>query len=208
MIAYPVNSQPSSLLARIVLRVVALTALLILLLRTAWVSDDAFITFRVINNFLGGYGLRWNVDDRVQVYTDPLFVLLISFCSWISGNVYLATIVLSLLLTLATFLVITWTASRAEVISALLILCLSKSFVDFSVSGMENPLTDLAVALFLLAWWQRRGAFTLTLIAALSAVNRMDTVLLFLPVLVMTYWLVSFPDVVLLLRPLLRIPVA
>ncbi len=188
MIAYQVKSQGPSARLKLVSKLIAAAALTVLLLRTAWVSDDAFITFRVVNNFLAGYGLRWNVDDRVQVYTDPFFVLLISFCTWISGNVYLATIVLSLLLTLVTFLVITWDTGEIGVIAASLILVLSKGFVDFSVSGMENPLTDLAVALFLLAWWRRREVLTLSLIAALSAVNRMDTLLLFLPALLVLYW--------------------
>jgi hypothetical protein len=30
----------------------------------AWVGDDAAITARVVDNFLHGYGLRWNVTDR------------------------------------------------------------------------------------------------------------------------------------------------
>ena len=35
-----------------------------LLVRSAWVCDDAYITFRVIDNLWNGYGLRWNVVDR------------------------------------------------------------------------------------------------------------------------------------------------
>ena len=38
----------------------------VVLVRTAWVSDDAYITFRTVDNFLAGYGLRWNVGERVQ----------------------------------------------------------------------------------------------------------------------------------------------
>ncbi len=54
------------------------TLLLITLLRTAWVSDDAMITLRTLMNFEHGYGLRFNIDERVQAYTHPLwlFVLL------------------------------------------------------------------------------------------------------------------------------------
>ena len=35
-------------------------------LLNAWVCDDAYITFRTIDNFLHGHGLRWNVAERVQ----------------------------------------------------------------------------------------------------------------------------------------------
>ena len=37
--------------------------------RTAAVTEDAFITFRVIDNALHGYGLVWNAGERVQPYT-------------------------------------------------------------------------------------------------------------------------------------------
>jgi arabinofuranosyltransferase len=55
----------------------ALLALLLLayavvLVRTAWMCDDAFITLRTVDNFVQGYGLVWNVGERVQVYTHPL----------------------------------------------------------------------------------------------------------------------------------------
>ena len=38
---------------------------------TAWVSDDAFITFRVVDNALAGHGLVWNVGERVQAEHQP-----------------------------------------------------------------------------------------------------------------------------------------
>ena len=39
----------------------------IVLVRTAWIGDDAYITFRTIDNFVHGYGLRWNVAEREQL---------------------------------------------------------------------------------------------------------------------------------------------
>ena len=32
----------------------------VVLLRTAWLCDDAYITFRTVDNFINGFGLRWN----------------------------------------------------------------------------------------------------------------------------------------------------
>src|SRR5258706_11724750 len=54
----------------------AWAVLALIILRNAWVSEDAYITFRVIDNFFHGYGLRWNVHERVQAYTHPLWLLL------------------------------------------------------------------------------------------------------------------------------------
>ena len=43
----------------------------LVLLRTGWLSDDAYITFRTIDNFENGHGLTWNVSERVEVFTHP-----------------------------------------------------------------------------------------------------------------------------------------
>ena len=54
----------------------ALVWFLHLVVMRAWVAEDAYITFRVIENAFSGYGLRWNIHERVQVYTHPLWMLL------------------------------------------------------------------------------------------------------------------------------------
>lgn len=43
----------------------------------AWVSDDAFITLRVVDDVLAGRGAVWNVGQRVQVYTHPAWFALL-----------------------------------------------------------------------------------------------------------------------------------
>ena len=35
-------------------------------------SDDAFIAFFTLYNFIQGFGLTWNVSERVQAYSYPL----------------------------------------------------------------------------------------------------------------------------------------
>src|SRR5687768_16592700 len=47
-------------------------------LANAWLGDDAYITFRVVWNFLHGYGLTFNPDERVQAYTHPLWTFVIA----------------------------------------------------------------------------------------------------------------------------------
>ena len=39
-----------------------------------WVDEDAFIDFRVIHNLLAGYGPVFNVGERVEVDSDPLWM--------------------------------------------------------------------------------------------------------------------------------------
>ena len=58
-----------------------------------WVQEDAFIDFRIIDNLLAGHGPVFNVGERVEAYSDPLWLftlaglrLLLPFISleWIS----------------------------------------------------------------------------------------------------------------------------
>ncbi len=166
----------------------AAAVLSVFLLRTAWVSEDSYISFRVLDNFLHGYGLRWNIDDRVQTYTDPLFLAIVTCATWISGNVYLSAIAVSLVLTLAAFFLIMMDSAEIGILTASVALLFSKAYMDFSISGLENPATNLAIAAYLVVYWRKRDPFALSLMAALAATNRMDTVLLFLPSLILVYW--------------------
>ena len=43
-----------------------------------WVQEDAFINFRIIGNFLAGHGPVFNVGERVEAYTDPLWVFVLA----------------------------------------------------------------------------------------------------------------------------------
>ncbi len=76
------------------------------LVRTAWISDDAGITLRTVINFLNGYGPRFNVDERVQGYTHPLWFILLSAVSYLAGNVYYTTFFVSIVVSLLAFWIV------------------------------------------------------------------------------------------------------
>lgn len=48
-----------------------------------WVADDAYIDFRVVANLASGHGPVYNRGERVEVYTDPLWVGLLTLFHWI-----------------------------------------------------------------------------------------------------------------------------
>ncbi len=128
---------------------VILTVAFVELIRTAWISDDAAITLRCVLNFVNGYGATFNIDERVQPYTHPLWFLLISGASALTNNIFASTFVLSIGISLAVFWVlVTRVASTfwAGVLGAS-VLVLSKAYVDFSTSGLENPLSHLLILL-------------------------------------------------------------
>ncbi len=167
---------------------IAVVLFAVVLLRTAWLCDDAFITFRTIDNFQNGYGLNWNVAERVQAFTHPLWMMLLAVGSY-GSDIPLACIALGLLVSLAVVCVFAFGVARsaAEALVGIAALVSSKAFIDYSTSGLENPLSHLFVAWF--AWvyfsqvWNLRTFSFLSLIAGLAALNRMDTILVFLPAL-------------------------
>ena len=161
----------------------------IVLIRTAWLCDDAYITFRVIHNFLHGHGLRYNVAERVQVFTHPLWLCLLAPAHFLTGEAYYSSVFLSMAVSIAAVLALAFGVARstASGLFAITVLVLSRAFVDYSTSGLENPLTHLLLAVFALTYF--RGTFTprrlfwLGLTACLGTTTRMDTLLLYLPAL-------------------------
>lgn len=176
---------------------IALLVMTWLVLSHAWFSDDAYFSFRTIDNFVNGYGLTWNVAERVQAYTHPLWVLLLSPLYALTGEIYLTAIFTSLALTLAVVAIVHFGMGRGgwQGLGAIFLLCLSTAFIDYSSSGLENPLTHLLLAAFLLVYFRQerstRKLFWLSLLAALSAVNRLDTVLFYVPALLYMWWQVE-----------------
>eukprot|EP01041_Mallomonas_annulata_P028412 gene28412-50263_t len=69
-------------------------------------------------------------------------------------------------------------------ITVLAVCITSKAFMDYTSSGLENPLSYLLAGLFLWLWYrplQPYRLFWLVFIGSLAAVNRHDTVILFIP---------------------------
>lgn len=197
-----------------------ITWLLVLLyafvaIKSAWLSDDAYITLRTVSNWLAGFGPVWNVDERVQAYTHPLWMLVLTGAIGVTREYYFTTIVLSLLISLVAFYIIVGRLATdwASGLLAGSVLVLSKAFVDYSTSGLENALTHLLLALFLWVFLRRsvtlRTLFWLSLLTAAAAVNRLDSVLLFAPpllyaaVLLRRQWLRALGVLALGMAPLL-----
>jgi arabinofuranosyltransferase len=166
----------------------------IVILRTAWVCDDAYISFRTVDNFVNGYGLTWNTDERVQGFTNPLWVFLMAAFRMITGELYYTSILVSLALTLGALLLASLKVSRSASGCVLILVTaiFSKAFIDYATSGLENPLSYLLLAAFYFLYLHRRRDrntfFAMTLLTALAGLNRLDTVILYLPALVVAFW--------------------
>src|SRR3954471_17863570 len=77
-----------------------------LVYKDAWVSDDAVITFRYVDNVLHGYGASFNPGDKVQGYTHPLWFLLLTVATVLTADEVYSAIYLGLALTFITAVVL------------------------------------------------------------------------------------------------------
>lgn len=165
----------------------ALAAFTLLFLRTAWVGDDVYITLRTVDNFVNGYGLTWNVAERVQSYTHPLWMFALTLIYLPTRDAYLTALLASFL---ASFLTL-YLLARRQGFAALgiLTLLLSKACMDYSASGLENPLTHLLLALFFIAFIEKESSpFTLAFLASLLALNRQDAILFVIPAIAFLFF--------------------
>ena len=184
------NDEPSSRRRRLAwtLFILVIGIFAWLVIRDAWLCDDAFITLRVVDNFHNGHGLRWNVVERVQVFTHPLWCLTLLVLGGVFDNLPLALLWFSIVVSIAAFALIVPRPGRSS--SGLVLLALmvpaSKAVVQYSTSGLEGPLSFLLLALLVLAcgdlspeWksWDR----WVPVLAAAVVLTRQDLLLIVTP---------------------------
>jgi arabinofuranosyltransferase len=169
-----------------------------LFLANSWVGDDAYITFRGVDNFVHGLGLRWNPAERVQAFTSPLWLLFLSPFYAVTREIFYTSLAVSLALCIAALAVARRAFPRVDqwVLLALLLFS-SKAFIDYTSSGLEYPLLYLFVAAFFVslirldvpgAALSSGAAAGLTALAAVAFVCRIDMTVLFAPALIWLAW--------------------
>lgn len=165
-------------------------AVFAVILANAWITEDTFISLRAAKNLLAGYGPVWNLDYRVQVFTHPLWMALLTLCQGLfPGNTPLAVIWLGIITTLiAVILLLKDVTSRWLILPVVIALVSSKAFIDYATSGLENPLLYILVILFAHEYLGKQRVFWLTLIASLAAITRADAVALLLPAFIPLIW--------------------
>lgn len=127
----------------------------LLILRKAWVSEDAFITLRYVENFLDGLGPVFNAGERVEGYTHPLWFAIVSFFRWLGlsakGSVVLPGLAASFSALYILFFRIRFAGepdSGTQLNLGAVILVGTSSFIDFGTSGLETPLSYLLLIIY------------------------------------------------------------
>ena len=180
--------------------VLILALFVFILLKNAWVAEDAYITFRSVEQFFAGHGIRWNPQERVQVFTSPLWFFVLSLIRAVSTKIFLNAVIAGAMFSIAAVLLTrkmihgiwTWT------FLIVLLLC-SNAFFDYTTSGLENALGYFLIVLFVYYYLQifpaddsshikPRTLIRFSLVFGLISVCRHDLVtLVFLPT-VYVFW--------------------
>jgi len=123
--------------------------------RWQWGYDDAFVSYRYAQNLVEGHGLVFNAGERVEGYSNLLYVVSIAAALLVvpSHDIYFASVALnSVLLALALVLYMAAVARRLDsgrALAAGLFFGLSPLLWYAAWTGMETPLVLL---LFVWVW--------------------------------------------------------
>jgi len=132
----------------ILFAIVIIALMAIHIVQYFFLTDDAFISFRYARHLADGNGLVFNIGERVEGYTNFLWVLILSGLNIFGIPPEIATNVLSILLTFTLLGVVIAFSRRffavdnweLLILIAPFFLALNRSFAVWSTSGLETRL--------------------------------------------------------------------
>ncbi|MBC7265287.1 MAG: hypothetical protein H5T64_13170 [Chloroflexi bacterium] len=157
-----------------------------------WIMEDAFISFRYVRNFVNGYGLVFNVGERVEGYTNFLWVMVLALPAALGVDIvtagHVGGVLFSVLASLMTYVLGRWISPHAPPPLSLVsvgFLATSGSWVVWATSGLETPMYAFLLTVAAYAYLHERGGRSRTLpisglVFALVAMTRPDGTLFWL----------------------------
>lgn len=134
----------------------------IICMNNKFIQDDAYISFRYVENFVNGNGLVFNIGEKVEGYTNLLWVLLLSVFVFMKMSIESVSQILSVIFGIVVLIMTYYLSglfplndeaklskkvkvdSNASVkyfdLIAPLFLVFTSSFIFWSVSGMETTM--------------------------------------------------------------------
>ena len=160
---------------------------LLVLAALAWphTVDDAYISFRYSENFVNGQGLVFNPGERVEGFSNPLWVYLMMAPALLGVDPTLVAKVLGICAAMATALLISRILERHFAVSnavrhpALFVFCGHISVVYYAVCGLETSTYSLLIVVLHYALLEKR--YLLAAVATgLTAICRPEGAMLLL----------------------------
>jgi hypothetical protein len=155
-----------------------------------WLGDDIFIALRYVQNFLDGNGLVYNKGEQVEGFTDFLWVMLISFFSWLKCEPTVTVKVIGILSSLSTltlFSIIIYKISSTTKTFILpfitIALALNYDYNTWATSGLETALFSFLLSsafyvYFFSDFTENKKLILTGLFLCLALLTRPDTLLI------------------------------
>ncbi len=147
-------------------------------------QDDAFISYRYVKNFTEGNGLVFNSGERVEGYTNFLWVIILSVFARFGLNVIVVSKILGVASGCATLFLLHRVSRlffpKREWLMPLfppLLLTASSAFAYWSVGGLETSLFAMMVLLSVYLYLTHPRAWVIS--CAISALVRPEGMLIF-----------------------------
>lgn len=150
-------------------------------------SEDIYISLRYVKNFVEGKGLVFNTFDKVEGYSDFLWVMLIAgIHKVLNSDIPLTARYLSVVFSVITLLytyTLTFKLTQNKLISYLIMFLVSVngSFACYGLAGLENPLFALFILLTINYTIEKKWGITGLLIGLLT-MTRPEGFIMFFPV--------------------------
>lgn len=167
----------------LILKISIVLVTLVLFINRSWAGEDAFIFFRYVDNFVNGNGLVFNIGERIEGFTSPLWVFFLAILRVITPlELRQIAIISGLTLSSAAILLILLFDSSKKLFLPIgvIILITNSAFRDFATSGFETSLTYLLLASLALLIKKNqlwKFPFLIGVISSLLALNRPEAIL-------------------------------
>lgn len=156
-------------------------------------AEDAYIAYRYVQNFVEGNGITFNPGEKVEGYSDFLWVVLVAAVNKISGlDIPTVGRGLSVFFGVVSLVVSYFIGRRINNndpvagILTMLLLAACGSFACYGPSGLETTLSVFLTMLVFWAAYKERWLASGVLIA-LSGMAHPDGVILFMPVVFLVF---------------------
>jgi arabinofuranosyltransferase len=173
-----------------------------------WVDEDAFINFRIIHNLLAGHGPVFNVGERVEVDSDPLWMFTLALVHAVTpwASLEWTSVVLGLICTAGGFVaggaavgLLGGRHGEGTVLPiGLLMVSVVAGVWEFMTSGLEMSMVILwlgcSYLLLVRTAGRRRGAVPTAVVAGLGTLIRPELALVSVVFVVALVALVASPS--------------
>jgi hypothetical protein len=163
-----------------------------------YLVDDSFISYRYAENLIAGNGLVFNPGERVEGYSNFLWVMILAGLTSTGLSPIMASKILGVLFSIGTILILFLLSKKLSARSGLFILtsvfltATDIGFIRWSVAGMETQLAAfllMAALFFLVRETEKDSGFpTSSLMLGLFSLARPEGPALFVAALAWKLW--------------------